>query len=151
MGPKRPANLPYLGKVVSPNGGCGRPATKEVFMIPRRKFLIDIFAATVSAPAIVRVGSLMPVRGIVMPRQKNYYGFCDRLWVKSRYESEELRGPILMLMIEERVLQVPPAVLAYDLARWSTGELSLAAREQRREALWPRLKDFHHLIQTRTA
>ena len=92
----------------------------------------------------------MTVRGIVMPVHKNYYGFCDRLWVKSRYESGELRGPILMLMIEERVLQVPPAVLAYDLARWSTGELSLASREQRREALWPRLKDFHHLIQTRT-
>jgi hypothetical protein len=110
----------------------------------------DIFAAAVSAPAIVRVGSLMPVRGIVMPLQKNYYAFCDRLWVKSRYESGELRGPILMLMIEERVLQVPPAVLAHDLARWGTGELSLAAREQRRKALWPRLKDFHHLIQTRT-
>ena len=109
----------------------------------------DIFAAAVSAPAIVRVGSLMPVRGIVMPLQKNYYAFCDRLWVKSRYESGELRGPILMLMIEERVLQVPPAVLAYDLARWSTGELSLAAREQRREALWPRV-NFHRLIRTQT-
>jgi hypothetical protein len=115
---------------------------------PRRKFLIDISAAAVSAPAIVRVGSLMPVRGIVMPFQENYYGFCDRLWVKCRYESGELRGPILMRMIEERVLQVPPAVLAYKMG---TGELSLAACEQRREALWPRLKDFHHLIQTRTA
>jgi hypothetical protein len=54
-------------------------------------------------------------------------------------------------MIEERILQVPAATLAYDLARWGTGELSLAAREQRREALWPRLKDRHHLIQTQPA
>jgi hypothetical protein len=122
-------------------------------MTPRRKFLIGISAAVVSAPAIVRVGSLMIVRGIVMPVHRNYYnhyGFCDRLWVKWRYESGELRGPALMRMIEEQILQVPPAILAYDLARWGTGELPLPAREQRREALWPRVKDFHHLIRTRT-
>jgi hypothetical protein len=120
-------------------------------MTPRREFLIGISAAVISAPAIVRIGSLMPVRGIVMPLQENYYGFCDRLWVKCRYESGELRGLALMRMIEQRILQVPAVTLAYDLARWGTGELSLAAREQRREALWPRVKDFHHLIQTRTA
>jgi len=121
-------------------------------MTARRKFLIGISAAVVSAPAIVRVGSLMTVRAIVMPVHKNYYqhyGFCDRLWVKCRYESGELRGPALMRMIEERILQVPPAILAYDLARWGTGELSLAAREQRREALWPRV-NFHRLIRTQT-
>jgi hypothetical protein len=126
---------------------------KRFLVIKRRKFLIGISAAVVSAPAIVRVGSLMTVRGIVMPVHKNYYqhyGFCDRLWVKWRYESGELRGPALMRMIEEQILQVPPAILAYDLARWGTGELSLAARERRREALWPRVKDFHHLIRTRT-
>ncbi len=120
-------------------------------MTPRREFLIGISAALVSAPAIVRVGSLMPVRGIVMPLQDNYYDFCDRLWIKSRYESGELRGPILMQMIKERVLQVPPAILAYDLARWGTGELSPAARKQRREALWLRVKDVHHPLQTRPA
>ncbi len=122
-------------------------------MIPRRKLLIGISAAVVSAPAIVRVGSLMTVRGIVMPVHKNYYnhyGFCDRLYINWRYKIGELRGPALMRMIEERILQVPPAILAYDLARWGTGELSLAAREQRREALWPPVKDFHHLNRTRT-
>ena len=119
-------------------------------MTPRRKFLIGISAAVVSAPAIVKFGSLMTVRGIVMPVHKNYYGFCDRLWVKRRYESGELRGAALMRMIEDRILQVPPAILANDLARWGTGELSLAAREQRREALWPRVKDFHRLIRTQT-
>jgi hypothetical protein len=93
----------------------------------------------------------MPVRGIVIPIQENYYGFCDRLWINSRYQSGELRGLALMRMIEERILQVPPAVLAYDLARWGTGELSPAAREQRKEALWPGVKDRHHLIQTRPA
>jgi hypothetical protein len=53
-------------------------------------------------------------------------------------------------MIEERVLQVPPNILAYDLARWGTGDLSLAAREERREALSPRVKNFHHLTRTLT-
>jgi len=33
----------------------------------RRRFLTGFGAAIVSAPAIVRVASLMPVRGIVMP------------------------------------------------------------------------------------
>jgi hypothetical protein len=53
-------------------------------MTPRRKFLIGISTAAVSAPAIVRVGSLMTLRGIVMPVHKSYpnhYGFCDRLWI----------------------------------------------------------------------
>jgi hypothetical protein len=95
------------------------------------------FRSLVNAPAIVRVGSLMSIRGVVTPLRKNYYGFCDRLWIKSRYENGELRGPALMRMIEERILQVPPAILAYDLARWGAGDLSLVAREERREALWP--------------
>ena len=119
-------------------------------MIARRKFLIGISAAMVSAPGIVRVESLMTVRGIVMPFDKIYYGFCDRLSVKCRYENGELRGPALMRMIEERILQVPPAILAYDLARWGTGDLSLVAREERREALWPRVKNFHHFTRTQT-
>ena len=109
---------------------------RRFLVTPRRKFLIDISAVVVSAPAIVRIGSLMPIRGIVMPFQENYYGFCDRLWINSRYRSGELRGLALMRMIEQRILQVPAATLAYDLARWGTGELSLAAREQRREKLF---------------
>ena len=119
-------------------------------MTTRRQFLIGISAALVSAPAIVRAGSLMKVRGIIMPIPGNYYGFCDRLWIKQRYENGELRGRALKQMIEERILQVPPAILAYDLARWGTGDLSLVAREERREALWPRVKNFHHFTRTQT-
>ena len=65
-------------------------------MTPRRKFLIGISAAVVSAPAIVRVGSLMPVRGIVMPVHKNYYqhyGFCDRLWLNGVMKVENCEVP----------------------------------------------------------
>jgi len=116
----------------------------------RRKFLIGVSAAMVNAPAIVRVGSLMSIRGVVTPLCENHYGFCDRLWIKSRYQNGELRGRALMRMIEERILQVPPAILAYDLARWGTGDLSLVAREERREALWPRVKNFHHFTRTQT-
>lgn len=102
-------------------------------MITRRNCLIGISAALVSAPAIVRAQSLMRVRGIVGPiHPKNYYGFCDRLRIKSRYENGELRGSALMQMIEEGVLSVPPATLAYDLATWGKDELSLVTREERR-------------------
>jgi hypothetical protein len=111
-------------------------------MITRRNYLIGISAALVSAPAIVRVNSLMRVRGIVLPIQpKSYYGFCDRLAIKYRYVNGELRGSALIRMIDEGLLQhVPPAILAYDLAKWGTAELSSAAREERRAALWPRAK-----------
>jgi hypothetical protein len=44
-------------------------------------------------------------------------------------------------MIDEELSRhVPPAILAYDLAKWGTAELSLAAREDRRAALWRRAK-----------
>ena len=57
-------------------------------MITRRNYLIGISAALVSAPAIVRVESLMRVREIVVPiHPKNYYGFCDRLSINSRYQN----------------------------------------------------------------
>ena len=116
-------------------------------MTTRRQFLIGISAALVSAPAIVRAGSLMKVRGIVMPLPKNYFGFCDRLAIDLRYKEGLLRGRTLTRMIEEGLLRhIPPHELAYDLARWGTTELSLAAREERRELLWPRVKDFDRLI-----
>ena len=56
-------------------------------------------------------------------------------------ENGELRGSALIRMIDEGLLlHVPPAILAYDLAKWGTAELSSAAREERRAALWPRAK-----------
>ena len=107
-------------------------------MITRRECLIGISAALVSAPAIVRAESLMKVRGIVMPLQNNYYGFCDRLAIDWRYRQGVLRGRALTQMIEEGLLRhIPPDKLAYDLARWGSAELSLAARQQRIAVLWP--------------
>ena len=77
-------------------------------MNARRKFLIGSAAALLSAPAIIRAGSLMKLRKIVVPHY-NYYGFCDRLWINSRYENGELRGPALLRMMQAGILQVPPA------------------------------------------
>ena len=72
---------------------------------------------------------------------------CDRLAIDLRYKEELLRGRALTRMIEEGLLRhIPPYELAYDLARWGTTELSLAAREERRELLWPRVKDFDRLV-----
>ena len=109
-------------------------------MIPRRNCLIGISAAVVSAPVIVGAQSLMRVRGIVMPiHQKNYYGFCDRLSIDCRYRDGELRGSTLIRLIDAGLLRhIPPAILAYDLSKWGTAELSLATRKERRRILWPR-------------
>lgn len=121
-------------------------------MTTRRAFLIDISAALVSAPAIVRVGNLMKVRGIVMPLPKNSYGFCDRLAIDWRYKEGLLRGSSPSRAIEEGLLlHIPPENFAYDFARWGTSEMSLASREERREALWPRVKDFDRLTGARCA
>jgi len=107
----------------------------------RRQFLIGISAALVSSPAIVRAGSLMQVRGIVMPIHQNYYGWCDRLAINLRYHSGELRGSALIRLIDEGLLKhISPAILAYDLARWGTAQLSATAREERRRILWPPVK-----------
>ncbi len=61
----------------------------------------------------------MKIRGIVMPLQKSYYGFVDRLGIQHRYHTGELRGPTLIRLIEEGILRVPPAAFAYELARWA--------------------------------
>ena len=121
-GAKRPTNLPCLGKVVSPTEDVADRQRKRFLMITRRNCLIGISAVLVSAPAIVRVESLMKVRGIAVPiHPKNYYGFCDRLCINSRYQNGELRGRTLIRLIDEGLLKhIPPAVLAYDLAKWGT-------------------------------
>ena len=110
-------------------------------MTTRRQFLIGISAALASAPAIVPAQSLMSVRGIVIPLHQNYYGWCDRLAINLRYHSGELRGSALIRLIDEGLLKhISPAILAYDLARWGTAQLSATAREERRRILWPPLK-----------
>lgn len=109
-------------------------------MITRRNLIIGASAALITAPAIVRAASLMRVRGIIIPDDRIYiyYGFCDRLRIDLRYRTGALRGPALIRVINDGVLRhIPPDKLAYDLARWGTATLSLAAREQRRAILWP--------------
>ena len=102
-------------------------------MITRRNWLIGISAALVSASTIVRIA--VPIH------PKNYYGFCDRLYINSRYQNGELRGRTLIRLIDDGLLKhIPPAVIAYDLANWGTAKLSSAAREERRRILWPRAK-----------
>jgi hypothetical protein len=94
-------------------------------MIDRRDFLICASATLICAPAVVRAESLMPVRGVILPVQSivpvrsNYYGFCDRLWIDSRYRSGELRGRSLINAVEQGLLRhIPQKQLASDIARW---------------------------------
>ena len=50
-------------------------------MINRRRFLVSGFATALCAPAVVRVATLMPVRGIVIPSEVLHFGFVDRMYV----------------------------------------------------------------------
>jgi hypothetical protein len=114
-------------------------------MITRRNWLIGAAATGasklavpwVSAPHIVRAANLMAIRGTVMPIERNYYGFVDRLQINDCYYSGDLRGEGFLRVINDGVLRhIPTAQLAYDLARWGTAELSSSARQERREFLW---------------
>src|SRR5271169_2448575 len=58
-----------------------RPFGNETDMTTRRKLLIGAAASLLCAPAIVRVGSLMPLRGIIIPTDRHYFGFLERLFV----------------------------------------------------------------------
>ena len=49
----------------------------------RRSILIGAGASLVRAPTIVRASSLMPVRSIPIPIERQYYGFVERLYVDS--------------------------------------------------------------------
>jgi hypothetical protein len=74
----------------------------------------------------------MKIRGVILPVQRNYYGFVDRLWINHRYRSGELRGDALLRLVGEGVLNhIPPEQLTYDFAKWGTQPLSMAARQER--------------------
>ena len=51
-------------------------------------------APWVSAPNVVCAVNLMAIRGALMTPERNYYGYCDRLWINQRYRSGELRRAI---------------------------------------------------------
>ncbi len=81
-------------------------------MIVRRELLIGASASLLCAPAIVRTASLMPVRGIIVPVQQNYYGFVYRLWIDSLYRSGKLEGAALTRAIEQGLLNhITPRLL----------------------------------------
>jgi len=91
-------------------------------MITRRNWLIGVPAALIRAPAIVRAGNLMAIRGV--PAQRAYYGFCDRLRIDCLYRSGKLRGGALIHAVDEGLLRhIPQAKLDYDIGRWSTLEV----------------------------
>jgi hypothetical protein len=79
-------------------------------MIHSSQLFIGASAALICAPAVVQVGNLMAIRGVIMPVQRNYHGFVDRLWIDHRYRSGELQGRDLIHVIEQGVLRhIPPA------------------------------------------
>ena len=106
-------------------------------MITRRNCLVGASAALICAPAIAQPENLMALRGVIMPVQRHYYGFVDRLWIDHRYRHGQLRGRALIQTVEEGLLRhIPPEQLAYDIARWGTYELldvSSAATRLRQE------------------
>lgn len=137
----RPANLPTSARWFLPKEDAANRATKEVYqVITRRNWLIGAAATGagklavpwVTAPHVVHAANLMAIRGTVMPIELFYYGYVDRLQINHRYRSGELRGESLLHVINEGVLRhIPPAYLAYDIAKWGTAELSLSARQER--------------------
>jgi hypothetical protein len=109
-------------------------------MITRRNYLIgaaSLWASKavvpwLSGPNVVRAGTLMTIRGKPMSVERNYYGWCDRGMIGLAYKSGALRGQRLLQLIDEGVLnQIPRPYLAYDIARWGTGEMSWSDRVQR--------------------
>src|SRR6516164_11487102 len=68
--------IPRQGGYLRTEDAAGRQQ-KGFPMITRRNCLIGASAALIGAPAIVRAGNVMAIRGV--PVQRAYYGFCDRL------------------------------------------------------------------------
>ena len=71
-----PTCLPWQGSF---RKGCGHSATKRVH--DSQKILIGAAASLLCAPAIVRVGSLMPLRGIILPIDRQWFGSVIRMYV----------------------------------------------------------------------
>ena len=118
--PHQPA-IPRQGGYLRTEDAAGRQQ-KGFPMITRRNCLIGASAALIGAPAIVRAGNVMAIRGV--PVQRAYYGFCDRLRIDCLYRSGKLRGGALIHAADEGLLRhTPQAKLDYDIGRWSTLEV----------------------------
>jgi hypothetical protein len=64
--------------VIAQPSGKGRS-----IVVDRRSFLGAVAGTLLFAPAVVRAGSLMQVRGIIVPHEWCHFGFVDRLYVGS--------------------------------------------------------------------
>jgi len=49
----------------------------------RRRIFIGAAASLICAPAIVKVSSLMPIRALILPVERQYAGFVQRLMYQS--------------------------------------------------------------------
>jgi hypothetical protein len=108
LAPHQPA-IPRQGGYLRTEDAAGRQR-KGFSMITRRNCLIGAPAALICAPAIVRAGSLMAIRGV--PAQGAYYGYCDRLRIDCLYRSGKLRGRALINAVEKGLLgHIPQAKL----------------------------------------
>ena len=70
------ANLPTSARWLSERRMRPIRQLKRFSMITRRRFLVSGSATVLCAPAVVRVATLMPVRGIVIPTEELHFGFC---------------------------------------------------------------------------
>ena len=69
-----------------------------------------VLAGLIAAPAIVRVTSLMPVRGVVLAIERPHAGFVERLgyqWMDSIVRPgsgspEDQRGRVIQFGVEQR-------------------------------------------------
>jgi hypothetical protein len=111
------ANLPTSARWISKTEDAAKRQRKRLFMISRRNFLITTSAALITAPAIVHIANIMPVRKVILSFQGNYhYGFVSRLWIDHRYRSGQLSDDFLVHAIEQGLLNhIPRERLARDL------------------------------------
>lgn len=58
-----------------------QPREGRFIVVDRRSLLGAVAGSLLFAPAVVRVASLMQVRGIILPHEWCQYGFVERLYV----------------------------------------------------------------------
>ena len=85
----------------------------------RRSILIGAAASLLSAPAIVRAASLMPVRRVSFPYGPQYAGFVDRLFLHALENSLEagLRAGRTSIELCGRTIQIDSARRRVAFAR----------------------------------
>lgn len=82
-------------------------------MVARRQFSIGAAATLLCVPSIVQAPSLMPLRGVIFPVERNYYGFLERLYVQANL----------------------PAIMAFQNAGLSAHQVAAAMNGRRRRSI----------------